>query len=94
MPKKRMSDIARSSKFGVRITANDNILNVENESRCGHRHALSVQDEHTSWIQASCQRKVRRMVKNLFFAGPEARKNFHRQFERVRESVSRSKMES
>ena len=35
--KKRVDGIALSTKFGDLITADPKILNVENESRCGHK---------------------------------------------------------
>ena len=37
-PKKRVDGIARSTKFGELNTADHKILNVEDESRCGHKY--------------------------------------------------------
>ena len=51
-PKKRVDGIALSTTFGDLITADRKILNVENESRSGHKKALIVQDDFTSWIQS------------------------------------------
>ena len=48
-PKKLMDGIATT--FGDLSTADYKILNVENESRCGHKNALIVQDDLTSCIQ-------------------------------------------
>ena len=48
--KQRMSDNARSTKFGDLISADNKILNVGSEWRGGHRNALIFQDDHTSWI--------------------------------------------
>ena len=33
-------------------TGRAKVLNTGNESRCGHRNALIVQDEYTSWIES------------------------------------------
>ena len=37
-PKERVDGIARSTKFGQLNTADHKILNVKNQSRCGHKH--------------------------------------------------------
>ena len=51
-PKKRVDRIALSTKFGNMITADQQVRNVENESRGGHNDALIVQDDCTNWIQS------------------------------------------
>ena len=48
-----MDGIAPSTKYGDLISTDHKILNVENESRCGHTVALIVQDDFTDWIQSS-----------------------------------------
>ena len=48
-----------STKVGDLITADHKILNVENESRCGHRNALIVQDDFTNWIQSYLMKKTK-----------------------------------
>ena len=47
---KRVDDVAGSLKLGDLITADHNIWNVRNVSRCGHRSAPVVQDAYTSWM--------------------------------------------
>ena len=49
---KRVYGIAPSTQFGELITADQKILNVENESRCGHKNAVIVQDDFTNSIQS------------------------------------------
>ena len=44
-PKKRVYGTAPPTKFGDLITADHKILNVENESRDGHKNTLVVQDD-------------------------------------------------
>ena len=46
-----MDDVARSTQSGDLVTADHKFLNVVNESRCGHRSALIVQDDHTNSVQ-------------------------------------------
>ena len=50
--KKCVDKIAPSAEFGAPITADDKILNVENELRCGHKNALIVQNDFTNWTQS------------------------------------------
>ena len=40
-----------STNFGDLVTADHETFNVENESRCGHKNSLIVQDEFANWIQ-------------------------------------------
>ena len=40
-----MDGIGLPQKAGDSITVDHKILNVENDSRCGHRHALIVQND-------------------------------------------------
>ena len=51
-PQKHVDGIAPSTKFADLITADHKILNAENESRCGHKNGLIVQDDFTKWIQS------------------------------------------
>ena len=51
-PKNRVDGSAFSPKFGDLITADHKLLNVENESRCGHKNAPTVRDDFTNWIQS------------------------------------------
>ena len=65
-PKKSVDGIAPSTKFGDLVTADHKILNVENESRCGRKDALIVQDELTNWIQSYPMKKQCLVCKDLF----------------------------
>ena len=56
--KKRKRDTKRSEKFGDLITEDHDILIVGNESRCGHAHALVVQEDYTSWIYGYPMKKM------------------------------------
>ena len=51
-PKQRVDGIPPSTKFANLITADHKIPNVRNESRCGQRNALIVQNEFTNRIQS------------------------------------------
>ena len=51
-PKQHVDGIPPSTKFANLITADHKILKVRNESRCGQRNALIVQNEFTNWIQS------------------------------------------
>ena len=52
-PKRRLDRITRSTDFGDLITADHKFLNVENESRCGHKNVVIVQDDFANRIQSS-----------------------------------------
>ena len=39
------------TQFGDPVTSHHKILNVGNESRCGHKNASIVQDEFPNWVQ-------------------------------------------
>ena len=49
----RMDGVEPSTHFRDLVTADHKMLNVANESRCGHKITLIRQDEVTIWIQAS-----------------------------------------
>ena len=51
--------VPRAENFGDLITADDNVLSDNCESRNNHRYAVVVQDLATQWIQAySCENKT------------------------------------
>ena len=96
-----MVGIAPSTKFGNLITADHKILNVENESRCGHNNALIValQYEFTNWIRSCPMKNERSIGANVVFTKvsssvTEAGKNLHRQVKRDYQSLSRFAMVS
>ena len=85
-PEKRVGGIALSTKFGDLITAGHKIQNVGNESGCGHKHALIVQDDFTNVMQSHPMRTKRDIGNNVVFTRisssvTETGKNLHRQFQ-------------
>ena len=61
--KTRRSD-AGCTKFGDLATADQRILGVENESKCGHRHAPDVRDHYTSWMHSYPMKTERHIGNN------------------------------
>ena len=64
-PKKSVYGIAPSTQFGNLITTDHLILNVENESKCGHKNALIVQYDHSNWIQSYPMKHERNIGDNV-----------------------------
>ena len=65
-PKKFVDGNALSTKCGYLITANHKIQNVENESKCGLRNAVIVQD-FTNLIQRYPMKNERNIRDNVVF---------------------------
>ena len=98
-PKKRVDGIALSSTFEDLITADQKKLNVESESRCGHKTRSNrarwfheLDSESSDEIETKHRRQWR--VYNYFFLRHRSQKEIHRQFKRFYWSVSRSSMGS
>ena len=75
------------------------ILNVENESRGGHKNALIVQDDFTNWIHSFPMKTKDTSENNVVFTEvstsvTEAGKNLHRERQRVFQILPRFGMES
>ena len=64
---KNVDGIALSTKCGDLITEEHNILNVENETKCGHRNALIVQNVFTTLIQSYPTQNERPIGDNVVF---------------------------
>ena len=65
--KGRMDVVARSKALGDLITTEHTILNVGNESRCGHRNAYIVKKDCRNWIEGYPMKKETSHTMVFFF---------------------------
>ena len=47
----RLDDLQLAKRFVDPMSADHEVLNIENESGLGHRSALVVQDHNSGWLQ-------------------------------------------
>ena len=85
----------RKTQHTLTVRLQRKILDIESESRLGHRKVPVVQDYFTEWLQGCPTKKRRRNSRGstmVLAAASKARENSHRRFKRVRKIVQRLRM--